>query len=142
MSTTGNHLGRYWFKSSYSRDTSSCVEVSLGWLKSSYSRDTSSCVEVRLDTDAVLIRDDKYTGDPAEQPTIAVPARLWNDFLALVADEDAADGTNLGIPAIIRETDGTTTLRDSHDQVLVFTPGEWWAFMLGVKAGEFTHAAA
>ncbi|GAB2694867.1 DUF397 domain-containing protein [Nocardia thraciensis] len=139
---TASNYGRHWFKSSFSRDTSSCVVVSLGWVKSSFSRDSSNCVVVRQDADTVLIRDDKYQGDPADEPIIAVPAAAWPEFLAVVAAEESLEGPLDGMPAIIREADGTTTLRDSRNQALSFTIGEWVAFTKGVQAGEFSPAAA
>jgi hypothetical protein len=116
--------------------------VSLGWPTPSYPRDTSNHVEVSLNADTVLIRDDKYAGEPVDEPIIAIPASMWADFLAIVANEDLADATTVGIPAIIREFDGTTVLRDSRGQTLIFTPGEWSAFRSGVRAGEFTPATA
>jgi hypothetical protein len=39
--------------------------------------------------------------------------------------------------------DGAVAIRDSKDQqgsVLLFTPGEWTAFLMGVRGGEFEIA--
>lgn len=135
MSTTSTS-GRHWFKSSYSRESSNCVVVSLGWQKPSLSQQTSTHA-----ADTVLIRDDKYNGDPAAEPILAIPADVWPDFLAAVAAHHNTNEAVPGMPAIIRHADSTTTLRDQHDQVLVFTPGEWDAFTKGVLAGEFAPAA-
>ncbi|KZM69765.1 DUF397 domain-containing protein [Nocardia terpenica] len=142
MSTTGNQHERHWFKSSYSRDSSSCVSVSLDWVKSTFSRDSSNCVQVRQNADTVLIRDDKYIGEPTDEPIIVVPVGIWNDFLSIVADEEVATGTIEGIPEIIRTVDGSTTLRGSNGQTLTFTADEWTAFTKGVQAGEFTSTVA
>ena len=97
---------------------------------------------VRHDADTVLIRDDKYAGDPAAEPIIAVPADVWPGFLATVAAGERNGDTSRGVPAIVHHADGATTLRDSLHQELVFTPGEWTAFTRGVQAGEFVPAAA
>lgn len=142
MSTIYNHPGRHWFKSSFSRDSTSCVQVSLSWAEEADLRDATSCVDVDRNADTVLIRDDKFSGDPAIQPTIGIPAGRWETFLTCVLDGTTTNETADGIPAIIRETDGTVTLRDSLDQELVFTPSEWDAFIRGIEDGEFTMAPA
>src|SRR6266568_5151357 len=110
MSTT-NNSGRHWFKSSFSRDSSNCVEVSLGWFKSSFSRDSSNCVEIRHDADIVLIRDSKFDGAPAEQPTIPVAAVAWDSFLEAAAAGASTVATS-DSPAIEHDvTTGDTILR-------------------------------
>ncbi len=129
MSTTGSD-GRHWFKSSFSRDATSCVSVSL------------RRAQLPRNADTVLVRDDKYTGDPTNEPIITVPADVWSDFLAIVANEAVTKAEADAVPAIIRETDGTTTLRDSSGLTLNFTPAEWVAFTRGVQAGEFTPVPA
>jgi hypothetical protein len=64
-----------WRKSSYSSDTSSCVEVA--WRKSSYSSDTANCVEVAFAGPVVGVRDSKNVAGPV----LAFPEREWVRFL-------------------------------------------------------------
>lgn len=52
---------------------------STGWFKSSFSANNSSCVEVRFDADVVMIRDTKRRG---VGPIITVTGAQWADFLS------------------------------------------------------------
>ncbi|GAA3490041.1 DUF397 domain-containing protein [Streptomyces cremeus] len=54
----------HWFKSSYSDNGGSCVEVATQWSKSSYSSNGGNCVEIATPPDAVLIRDSKNPDGP------------------------------------------------------------------------------
>jgi hypothetical protein len=110
------------------------------WFKSSFSKDTTSCVEVRFDGDVVLVRDSKYDGPTAAQPVITIPARNWAEFLMVVAGR-VGSSSELGVPTI--ETDpatGSAIVRDAAGTELVYTPHEWDAFMAGINVGEFTSA--
>lgn len=67
-----------WHKSSYSSDTSSCVEVAFAdWHKSSRSGTASNCVEVAVSDATVGVRDSKNT----DGPLLAFPGREWAAFL-------------------------------------------------------------
>ncbi|MGV9663161.1 DUF397 domain-containing protein [Nocardia niigatensis] len=109
---------------------------SRGWFTSSRTNNGNQCVEVRFDGDAVLIRDSKYRRNPEhrleDEPIITVAATEWMTFLAAV----------LGRPALRTAlsaetgTDGHTTLRHG-ETTLVYTPGEWRAFVDGARDGEF-----
>ncbi|WP_024799654.1 DUF397 domain-containing protein [Nocardia sp. BMG51109] len=113
-----------------------------GWFKSTYSDHGNACVEVRFAGEEVLIRDSKYQGDQAQQPTIAVPACAWGQFLAIVAGETNTTAAP-GIPDILHDTQsGETTLQDTAGRTLTFTPAEWGAFTSGVRLGEFSPVAA
>ncbi|ATL71557.1 DUF397 domain-containing protein [Nocardia terpenica] len=140
--STVNNAERRWRKASFSRDGSNCVEV--GWQKSSFSRHGSNCVEInRPATDTVLIRDTKDEGKPGPRPVISVPAGNWEQFLEIATGRVSTDDVLGGVPAVEHDSaTGTTTLRDAGGTALVFTPGEWTAFISGVKAGEFAAPAA
>ncbi|MTE11890.1 DUF397 domain-containing protein [Nocardia sp. CT2-14] len=109
---------------------------STGWFTSSRTNNGNQCVEVRFDGDVVLIRDSKYRRDPEhrleDEPIITVAAAEWMTFLAVVRGR-LAERTPL-----IAETgaDGRTTLRHGHT-TLIYTPGEWRAFVAGARDGEF-----
>ncbi|MEC3914189.1 DUF397 domain-containing protein [Nocardia sp. CDC160] len=109
---------------------------STGWFTSSRTNNGNQCVEVRFDGDAVLIRDSKYRRNPEhrldDEPIITVTASEWMTFL------DAVLGRHIHRTALIAETgaDGHTTL--THERItLLYTPGEWDAFVAGVRDGEF-----
>ncbi|WP_369639343.1 DUF397 domain-containing protein [Nocardia sp. JMUB6875] len=109
---------------------------STGWFTSSRTNNGNQCVEVRFDGDAVLIRDSKYRRNPEhrldDEPIITVTAAEWTTFLA------AVQGRHIPRTALIAETgaDGHTSLR--HGEItLSYTPGEWRAFVAGVRDGEF-----
>lgn len=81
-----------WVKSSYSTNTSNCVEVAAlpaWWAKSSYSSNTSNCVEVGAaraagNRSALAVRDSKNPAGPA----LVLPAAHWTTFVtALRAGE-------------------------------------------------------
>ncbi|WP_329414640.1 DUF397 domain-containing protein [Nocardia vinacea] len=113
-----------------------------GWFKSSWSSETQSCVEVKFDGDLVLIRDSKYLRDPANdptaQPTIAVLAEDWNAFLR------AANGMEpdawRDLPIITRHGSGGVTVHAADGTMLTYTAAEWVAFVAGVRDGEFAAA--
>lgn len=109
-----------------------------GWFKSSFSKDANSCVEVRFSDDGkVHLRDSKYHGPQAEQPVIAIPVSNWEEFLRLVTDGDEVH-TALGVPLVEHDhVVGTTTVRDAVGTELVYTAREWNAFTGGIHAAEF-----
>ncbi|MQY21583.1 DUF397 domain-containing protein [Nocardia macrotermitis] len=114
------------------------------WFKSSFSKDATSCVEVRFDGGAVLIRDSKYlrdpANDPARQPVISVHINMWSQFLSNVVETEPNPANS--VPSIGRTTDGGAIVRDAHGTALVYTAAEWDAFTAGLRAGEFSLVSA
>ncbi|MFE7797181.1 DUF397 domain-containing protein [Nocardia sp. NPDC057440] len=55
-----------------------------GWFKSSYSNDSTACVEVRFDGDRILVRDSKYQGLPDARPTLEFGQAEWAAFTAAI----------------------------------------------------------
>ncbi|WP_063728160.1 DUF397 domain-containing protein [Streptomyces sp. RTd22] len=77
----------HWFKSSYSGNEGSCVEVAVEWHKSSYSGGQGeACVEVAACPDAVHVRDSKDTAIPA----LTVTATAWSAFVGFAARQPIA----------------------------------------------------
>lgn len=56
----------------------------LHWRKSTYSGDSSNCVEIATTPTTILVRDSK---NPAG-PRLALPPTAWADFLSHVANAD------------------------------------------------------
>ncbi|NQE89807.1 DUF397 domain-containing protein [Nocardia terpenica] len=111
-----------------------------GFFKSSYSNDSTGCVEVRFDDDRVLIRDSKYVGDADKQPTAVLPAAHWRSLLDLVLSAESGNVSTLAID--LHNDGGATVTGDSTGGVaveLVYTPKEWDAFAKAVADGEFDH---
>jgi hypothetical protein len=100
------------------------------WRKSSFSDTPNSCVEVRHESDVVYVRDSKLGED---SPVQEWPLTYW-EFLcdAIVADLPRFSGFR-------KLDDGGVELRWAHihPAPLIFDAGEWKAFVLGVRAGEF-----
>ncbi|MBU3062846.1 DUF397 domain-containing protein [Nocardia sp. NEAU-G5] len=113
----------------------------IPWFKSSFSRDAASCVEVRFTPGTALIRDSKYLRNPANppaaQPIIAIPVASWNAFLSLATGHPT---TAPGLPALTVHPDGGATLRSPDGTTLTYTPAEWTAYVSGIHAGEFAAA--
>ncbi|MRH86332.1 DUF397 domain-containing protein [Nocardia sp. SYP-A9097] len=109
---------------------------STGWFTSTRTNNGNQCVEVRFDGAAVFIRDSKYRRNPAnsalDEPIITVSAVEWMSFLTILRDRPGAAAALTSTTA----SDGYTTLR-SGEIGLVYTPGEWDAFLAGVRDGEF-----
>ena len=57
---------------------------STGWFKSSYSNDSQTCVEIRYVSDRVLVRDSKYRGLPDARPILGFEGESWSAFIAAV----------------------------------------------------------
>ncbi|NKY33874.1 DUF397 domain-containing protein [Nocardia speluncae] len=122
------------------------TQIRRGWRKSSFSNNGgASCVEVNFIGDHVLLRDSKYLrnpdNDPTTQPQISIPADLWTVFCD--HSTDPTTQATAGMPTIDRRNDGwiTVSCRDTG-VTLVFTPGEWAAFIAGIQAEEFSLVVA
>ncbi|GAA4888867.1 DUF397 domain-containing protein [Pseudonocardia sp. C8] len=120
-----------------SNNTSTTRRSSIvgAWFKSTFSNpDGNQCVEVFFGTDLVHIRDSK---DRGAGPVLSVPAGHWARFLDEVAGRAPA-GSNTVIQILIN-SDGGASLRahGTPEQVLSYTPGEWSAFVAGVRIAEF-----
>ncbi|MEU7765929.1 DUF397 domain-containing protein [Nocardia sp. NPDC049190] len=57
---------------------------SAGWFKSSYSNDSQTCVEVCFDGERVLVRDSKFAGLPAIRPVLVVTPTQWSAFTTAI----------------------------------------------------------
>lgn len=123
------------------------------WIKSSASYEDGNCVEVSSRGAGVHVRDSKHpTG-----PRLRFPAEMWDRFVeaaatgridrtALCAAPDwvgARSGGGAGPEAAV--VAGAVGLRDGGHRegpVLIFTPAEWDAFIIGAKQGELRAARA
>ncbi|MEU2124058.1 DUF397 domain-containing protein [Nocardia niwae] len=63
---------------------------STGWFKSSYSNDSQTCLEVCFDGGRVLVRDSKFPGAPDESPTLAFAPTQWHAFTTALRTTDLA----------------------------------------------------
>lgn len=110
-----------------------------GWFTSTRTNNGNQCVEVRFDGHAVHIRDSKFRRQPGHrpeaQPVITVGAGEWMAFLDIVRGRTASTALTAHTTA-----DGHTTLRH-RGTALTYTPGEWRAFVAGVRDGEFDRTA-
>nr|WP_067695547.1 DUF397 domain-containing protein [Nocardia jejuensis] len=118
---------------------------STGWFTSTRTNNGNQCVEVRFDGAAVLIRDSKYRRNPQhrpqDEPVIIVTAPEWMSFLDMLLDSGDATAAVAPEPdsTVLRaftDPDGWTTLRYGETG-LVYTPGEWQAFLAGAADREF-----
>lgn len=105
------------------------------WFKSSFSHPNGNeCVEVFFDTDLVHIRDSK---DGGAGPVLSVPADDWPTFLDEVAGRVPA-GANTVVQIMIDADGGASVCaRGTSGPILSYTPGEWSAFVAGVRNAEF-----
>lgn len=111
-----------------------------GWYKSSFSKEAASCVEVCFADGMVLVRDSKYSGPTGDQPIIAVPAAHWAEFLDAAIDDSKAPNA-FGVPSIERDDrTGTVVVRDAVGTELIYHAREWDAFTAGIRASEFASA--
>ena len=114
--------------------TKDALRGPVNWRKSSRSKQQGDCVEVGFAPDAVGVRDSK---DRGAGPVLSVPARHWARFLDEVAGR-APVGSNTLIQIVV-DADGGASLRahGNPGNVLSYTPGEWSAFVAGVRSAEF-----
>ncbi|WP_083889778.1 DUF397 domain-containing protein [Nocardia pneumoniae] len=63
---------------------------STGWFKSSYSNDSQTCVEVCFDSGRVLVRDSKFQGTPDVRPVLAFTPAQWSAFTAAIRSAELA----------------------------------------------------
>ncbi|WP_236566822.1 DUF397 domain-containing protein [Nocardia sp. CY41] len=61
---------------------------STGWFKSSYSNDSQTCVEVCFDGGRVLVRDSRFPGAPDASPTLAFTPTEWETFTTALRTTD------------------------------------------------------
>ncbi|MGV9408284.1 DUF397 domain-containing protein [Nocardia sp. NPDC003693] len=103
------------------------------WFKSKYSKEAGTCVEVRFGVDAARIRDSKYTGPADDQPIVSIPPALWPDLLGLVLSGESGVVGNARITVGIE--DGAVIA--CPGATLTFGADEWDAFTKGVADGQF-----
>ncbi|ATL70257.1 DUF397 domain-containing protein [Nocardia terpenica] len=108
-----------------------------GWFKSTYSKDATSCVEVRFAEDLVLVRDSKYTGPADKQPIVSLSAAQWPVVLDLALS--GKSGTVDTITVTVLADDGATIA--GTDATLTYNADEWDAFVKGVADGQFDRRA-
>ncbi|GAA5110454.1 DUF397 domain-containing protein [Haloechinothrix salitolerans] len=105
------------------------------WFKSTFSNPNGNeCVEVFIDTGLVHLRDSKDCG---AGPVLSIPAGDWPTLLDEVAGRAPA-GANTAVQIMI-DADGGASIcaRDTSGPILSYTPGEWSAFVAGVRNAEF-----
>lgn len=108
----------------------------LGWFKSTFSKDANSCVEVRSVGELIQVRDSKYRGPKAEQPVITVPAADWSTLLVLVLSRTSgAAGADV---SVTMHSDGGAAITAGTTR-LAYDSDEWDAFTKGVADGQFTR---
>ncbi|WP_405485242.1 DUF397 domain-containing protein [Nocardia sp. NBC_00511] len=105
-----------------------------GWFKSSFSSQSSNCVELRSFGTTVLVRDSKYTGSAVQQPIVSVDSDHWPAFLELARDR--VSGAVAESVAIAVHEDGGAVIT-GQGVPLVYDRQEWDAFVRGVATGEF-----
>ncbi|NNH72980.1 DUF397 domain-containing protein [Nocardia uniformis] len=105
------------------------------WFKSSFSKEAGTCVEVRFTGDAVLMRDSKYIGAAQDQPTIMIPIVLWPRILEVALSRSSSKSYD-GL-AIDVNDDGSVVVSDGRGVRMAFTADEWDAFAKGVADGQF-----
>ncbi|MRH86647.1 DUF397 domain-containing protein [Nocardia sp. SYP-A9097] len=105
-----------------------------GWFKSSWSSETQTCVEVRLGDEVVTVRDSKFIGSAEYQPVVSVAAGQWPALLELAGRR--VSGEVADSVAIAVGDDGGAVI-SGQGVSLVYDRGEWDAFVKGVVAGEF-----
>ncbi|WP_225725518.1 MULTISPECIES: DUF397 domain-containing protein [unclassified Nocardia] len=118
------------------------ISIRSSWFKSSFSKDAATCVEIRFNGETVLIRDSKYdpTCESTPQPIISVPASVWPQFTAYALGHRSPKLDAL--PSITVHPDGGATISSVDGISLTYTSFEWAAFIAAVEAGEFALIAA
>lgn len=109
-----------------------------GWYKSTFSKDANSCVEIAHRAEAVLIRDNKYIGPADDQPIVSVRPDLWSTFLdrAVSTSPAALDDVSLSL----HPAGGATVANGSA--ALVYSADEWDAFTKGIADGQFDRPSS
>jgi hypothetical protein len=117
--------------------------MSTAWFKSTFSGTEKTCVEVAHRSDAVLIRDSKYTGPAGEQSIVSVPVAQWPMMLDLALSKRS--GTLGDTVTVTVHPDGGATIVGpsvtAQPAALVYTAAEWDAFAKGVADGQFDRRA-
>lgn len=107
-----------------------CLEVAGPFRKSTHSSDTWNCVEARRPLAGVVLVRDSKLGD--DSPVLEWTVGEWTAFLSLIV-------TGVTPPIVTVLPSGGVELRGAWRRggPLTFTEGEWAAFVLGVRDGEF-----
>lgn len=106
--------------------------MSTTWFKSTFSGEAQTCVEVSDQCDSVLIRDSKFA--EGESPIITIPAQYWPVVLNLALNGESGEVADM--LAITVDHDGGATLCSGGIE-LVYNADEWDAFAKGVADGQF-----
>ncbi len=102
-----------------------------GWRTSTRSNNGSNCVEVDFTTGGVELRDSKDHGTGS---VLDFTPPQWRAFLReVLADLPSGNGA----AEVARRGDGTAVT--APNGTLVFTRGEWAAFLAGARDGEFDY---
>ena len=106
------------------------------WFKSTFSKDANSCVEVRFVGELIQVRDSKYLGPEAEQPIITMPATEWATVLDLSWSRTTG-AAGVGVSVTVHSDGGAVI--SSGTTRLSYDSDEWDAFTKGVADGQFTR---
>ncbi|MPZ67704.1 MAG: DUF397 domain-containing protein [Pseudonocardiaceae bacterium] len=102
-----------------------------GWRTSTRTNNGTNCVEVDFTTDSAELRDTK---DHGAGPVLHFTPAQWSAFLhEVLADLPSSNG------AVEVSHRGDRTVVVALNGTLVFTRGEWAAFLAGVHDGEFDY---
>ncbi len=102
-----------------------------GWRTSTRSNNGTNCAEVDFTAVGVELRDTK---DHGVGPVLHFTAEQWRTFLHEVLAGLPSDN---GAAVVSRRGDRTAV--EAADGTLLFTPGEWTAFLAGARDGEFDY---
>jgi hypothetical protein len=136
-----------WNKSSFSSDSANCVEVAwcmssfchqgscveVGWTSSSLCAG-GDCVEVKSDKAQILVRDSKLGDDSPVLRFGVVSWWVFTDAITTPPKDDLWKPVHRSIAYEGNDVILSTSVRSPQ---LRFNWGEWKAFVLGVRAGEF-----
>lgn len=104
-----------------------------GWRTSTRSSNGSDCVEVDFTAAGVEMRDSK---DHGAGPVLHLTPAQWSRFVdEVLADLPSANGA----VGVTRRGDRTAVA--GREAMLLFTRGEWSAFLAGARDGEFNYDA-
>lgn len=102
-----------------------------GWRTSTRSSNGSNCVEVDFTADGVELRDTK---DHGAGPVLHFTPEQWRTFL-----DEVLAGLLSDNGAVVVARRGDRTAVQAAEGTLLFTPGEWTAFLAGARDGEFDY---